>query len=448
MVRRRLTTWGAVLAGWCALAAWQHHEYCREREAAQETVRRQAESVMNALVSGIRSHRRVGQFFEEQVQVVLEELVKSKDVLAAAVASPQGQLLMSSGRVDGLRLSPKFEAGESWEPLGYRLVADFRLPSEVAGGGAGGGRGSGFGGGRGRGLGPWWQTESDTPGAFALGGRYAAILLLDRTRADEHCRRAAWSRSSVAVAGSLLVLCVAIVWRMTVRLAAAKGVLEAETRHLQELSQAAAGLAHETRNPLGLIRGWAQRLAQADLGAAEQQQQAQSLVEECDRVTSRINQFLAFARPNAPKVESLNPRTVAEELTVLLQPDLDAKNLTLQRAMPAAAEKIAADREMFRQALFNLLQNAVQWSPEGGTVEILLQRGHNGRWRMEVADRGPGVPADAASCLFSPYFTTRVSGTGLGLAIVRRIAVAHGWGVGYTRRPGGGAIFWVDGIHG
>jgi signal transduction histidine kinase len=172
------------------------------------------------------------------------------------------------------------------------------------------------------------------------------------------------------------------------------------------------------------------------------------LVEECDRVTARINQFLAFARPSEPQLEAIDPGTVAAELAVLLEPDLDAKHLVLQRSVPATAEPIAADREMFRQALFNLIQNAVQWSPEGGSVEILSQRGHGGRWRIEVADRGPGVSAEAVSRLFSPYFTTRANGTGLGLAIVRRIATAHGWEVGYTPRPGGGAVFWMDGIHG
>ncbi|MCY2991473.1 MAG: ATP-binding protein [Planctomycetota bacterium] len=472
MFRQRLTTWGAVLAGWCVLATWQYHEYCHEREAAQETLRRQGESVMNALVSGIRSHRRLGQFFEEQVQGVLEELVKSKDVLAAGVASPQGQLLLSSGPIalDGqvsavsdpsprpsprstgaretegieqLHPAPLVGGAESWEPAGYRLVADFRLPAEVSGPGPGGG----LGGGRGRGFGARWQAEADKSSSFLPGGQYSAILFLDRTRADEHCRRAAWSRVSVALAGNLLLLCVALVWRMTVRLAAAKAVLEAEARHLRELNQAAAGLAHETRNPLGLIRGWAQRLAQADLGSGEQQQQVQSLVEECDRVTSRINQFLTFARPSEPKIESIDPGRVADELAVLLEPDLDAKQLTLQRAVSGNGERMAVDREMFRQALFNLLQNAVQWSPEGATIEITLQRRHTGRHRIELADRGPGVPVEVAASLFTPYFTTRANGTGLGLAIVRRIAAAHGWEVGYTPRPGGGAIFWVDGIH-
>ncbi|MDZ7617426.1 MAG: ATP-binding protein, partial [Patescibacteria group bacterium] len=104
------------------------------------------------------------------------------------------------------------------------------------------------------------------------------------------------------------------------------------------------------------------------------------------------------------------------------------------------------DRELLRQILFNLLQNAIEFSPEGSTVEIGLRRGHDGRYRLEVADLGSGVPAELAGKLFTPYFTTRKEGAGLGLAIVRRIALAHGWRVGYQPRAGGGAIFWMDGL--
>jgi signal transduction histidine kinase len=74
-------------------------------------------------------------------------------------------------------------------------------------------------------------------------------------------------------------------------------------------------------------------------------------------------------------------------------------------------------------------------------------RGHNGRQRLEILDRGPGVSAEHAPSLFTPYFTTRSDGTGLVLAIVRRLANAHGWEVGCTRRSGGGCVFWIDGIH-
>jgi signal transduction histidine kinase len=270
---------------------------------------------------------------------------------------------------------------------------------------------------------------------------------LDRSAFDNQCRRAAWARASVAAAGVFVLLCVGLVWRATVRLAEAQGrtrLLETEARHLRELSQAAAGLAHETRNPLGLIRGWTQRLAQSGLDRPEQEQQARAVVEECDRVTARINQFLAFARPSDPRPQSVRVSEVVEELAALLEPDFDVKRLTFERRAIAADETVWADREMLRQALFNLVQNAIQFSPDGGRVEMGVRPDHDGRRRIEVADRGSGVAAEKVESLFSPYFTTRPGGTGLGLAIVRHIATAHGWQAGYEPRIGGGSVFWLD----
>ena len=225
-------------------------------------------------------------------------------------------------------------------------------------------------------------------------------------------------------------------------------VLELEARHLSDLSQAAAGLAHETRNPLGLVRGWTQRLAQSGLQDAQQQEQARAVVEECDRVTARINQFLSFARPCRPQLQPVDPDELIAELAVLLEPDLEAKQLKLHHSAVEPGKTIHVDREMFRQALFNLIGNAIQFSPEEAVVEISTQTGQDGHGRIEVADRGPGVPAEAVDQLFSPYFTTRPDGTGLGLAIVRRIATAHGWEAGHEPRPGGGSIFWLEEIHG
>ena len=109
---------------------------------------------------------------------------------------------------------------------------------------------------------------------------------------------------------------------------------------------------------------------------------------------------------------------------------------------------IRADREMLRQALFNLAQNAIQFSPEGQTVEIGVDCGQDGTCTVEVADRGPGVAPEAVDSLFTPYHTTRPDGTGLGLAIVSRIAGAHGWRVEYVPRPGGGAAFRLSRIQG
>ena len=133
---------------------------------------------------------------------------------------------------------------------------------------------------------------------------------------------------------------------------------------------------------------------------------------------------------------------------MLLEPDLDAKQLRLRCDGDAPGRTIRADREMLRQALFNLVRNAIEFSPPQAEVEIRLGPGENGRYRIEVADRGPGMPPEQVDALFTPYFTMRPDGTGLGLAIVRRIAAGHGWESGYRPRLGGGAVFWLDGIDG
>ena len=242
----------------------------------------------------------------------------------------------------------------------------------------------------------------------------------------------------------------ALAWRTTVRLVEARGrekILETETRHLRELSQAAAGLAHETRNPLGLIRGWTQRLAQQATAPPDQQKHAQAVIEECDRVTARINQFLTFARPCAPTLSAVDPQQIADELMVILQPDVEAKKLQLACEVSPATREVQADRELLRQALFNLVQNAIQFAPTGDTVTISFREDGAGCCRIDVSDHGPGVADESVDSLFMPYYTTRSDGTGLGLAIVRRIATAHGWHVDYRPGTDGGSVFSLHGIH-
>ena len=131
---------------------------------------------------------------------------------------------------------------------------------------------------------------------------------------------------------------------------------------------------------------------------------------------------------------------------MLLEVDLESRQLQLDaRAVPEGTI-ILADQGQFRQALFNLLQNAIAFAAEQGTIAISVIRHRDGTCRFEVADDGPGPEPDKVDLLFEPYFTTRPDGTGLGLAIVHRIAGSHGWSVGYQPREGGGAIFWIDGI--
>ena len=451
MQRLRVAVLVTLILAWMALAFWQRYDYNAECRNARETLVRQADSLMQALTGGIRSHRRLGYFFADQLEGVLEELVATQDVLAAAVVSADGRLVCSAGADPSVLPSMRAEQATVWHNGALRYVKPFELAPRSE---DHPGRGAGLGRGGGRGRGAQWMDREDAPdfqepAPFVEGGKFTALLMLDAKPVAEQCRRAALTRLSIVTAGALVLFFLALVWHTTFRLAEARGreqLLESEARYLRELGQAAAGLAHETRNPLGLIRGWTQRLAAPDAGIDEPQQRSRAIVEECDRLTARINQFLAFARPAEPRVEDVPLRTLADELAALLEPDLQSEGIELDRTTLEHEPRVRADRELLRQALFNLVQNAVQASPPGGTVEMRLIPSHDGRWRLEVADRGPGVPSHVVDKLFTPYFTTRRGGTGLGLAIVRRIAVAHGWQAGYRARSGGGSCFWLDGL--
>jgi signal transduction histidine kinase len=442
-----VAVYAVLLSVWGAFSAWQYRSYVRERELIEETLHQQARSVMTALVGGIQSHRRLGRFLELQLRGMLEELGKSPDVIAVSIWAGSEKPILGAGQVERLDLHGGSEPSDRWTSAGFQLIEAFDLQPPEAGAELGGGHG----GGGGRGYGLRWRTEAeDEDSRFAAGGRFLAALLLERTRADQMNRRSAWSHAFVTGAGGLVCFCLAWVWRASVRVLEAQGrtrLLEAEARHWRELSQAAAGLAHETRNPLGLIRGWTQRLLQDESPYPDRQRHARAVLEECDRVTARINQFLAFARPCEPALAAVHPQSLVDELAVILQPDLEARRLRLDVVVAPGLTQIQADRELLRQALFNLIQNAVAFAPDGDAVTISVVGESGGSCRLDVADRGPGVPPEAVGSLFAPYFTTRSTGTGLGLAIVRRIAAAHGWEAVYRPRPGGGAIFSLQGLH-
>jgi len=430
---------------WLAFLAWQFLSWRHECLLIEETVQQQARSVSGALTGGIRSHRRLGRFVQFQLGVILEALATTPDVLAVEMLDSDEGSLVSAGQVERLRPHDHLRPGGSWHANGFRFVERISIDpgqSGEAGGNSGLGRG-GFGSGR-------WEGEDDAFEALRQeGGEIVTVLLLDRTRADALLTGAVWSHAVTAIAGGLVLLGLGFAWRSNLRLLAEKTkseMLRLEAQHFRDMGQSAAGLAHETRNPLGTIRGWAERLASTINDPETQKQQARILVEECDRVTARINEFLAFTRPYQPEVECFDLQQLLAELAVLLEPDLETKSMRLRLPGEASALLVRADRELLRQALFNLAQNAIQSSPTGEEVEIGIARDPGGTYRIEVADRGPGVPADQAQSLFTPYFTTRASGTGLGLAIVRKLAIAQGWSAGYRPRDGGGSVFSLEGV--
>lgn len=448
LFRRVLARWQVLAlllpALWAALAAWQYHEYQHACQAARDALRRQGQTVMTALVGGIRFHRRFGPGFPAQLQAQLDALAEASDLGGVVVTTAEAGVVFHAGRdrwladaADTLPWQASGSMDEAWTDEALVLRSTFVL-DQLADGGLGTGPGRGLG--RGRRLG-------GEPGPFARDQTLVALLSLDRTLCDAACQREARLRLVVALSAGVVLALVAVAWWASLRLAGARthaAMLEAEARHLRDLSQAAAGVAHETRNPLALIRGWAQRLGESSL-PAEEKARLHAVIEECDRVTSRINQFLAFARPAQPAPTPVAPGPMAESLARILEPDLEARGVRLRTA-GLDGLWLEADPELLRQALFNLAANAVDFAPRDSEVEIVAVVQGSSRCCLEIRDRGPGVPPESVERLFSPYFTTRPGGAGLGLALVRRIASAHGWTAGYRPREGGGAVFFLEGM--
>jgi len=413
------------------ITVWQYGELWKDRHAAESVLRRQAESIQRAISGNLRSHRRLGSYFDQQIATFLEELVASQDVLGVSILDESGQEVIHAGET-----IPTMDEGEgAWSARGYISRREIDVPPlSPAGGGP-------FGSGRGFGRGRWGTPAATADSVFVNGGRFQCVILLDRTAFDAQAARMVrlrWSLIGTGVGVCILLWGGWILGLRVLTLSHRKRLAELQSRHWEELSYAAAGLAHETRNPLGSIRGWAQRLAETEPHPSSVASQARIIMEECDRITARINQFLSFARPYDVHPQAVDLEMLFGELISLLDADAAARGIRLDAR--AETPWVAADPNLLRQALFNLLHNALRYSPDGGTIELRAFQESPHQKVIEVRDRGPGVPEPSRSRLFTPYYTTS-GGTGLGLAIVRRIADLHGWSVEYRTREGGGSVF-------
>ncbi|MCS7238847.1 MAG: HAMP domain-containing histidine kinase [Thermoguttaceae bacterium] len=449
---------GALLL-WAGVVVWQWSEYRREIEIWAKHLEGQGQAILSAVVGGVRGHRRMGQFFVDQLEAMLEEIAALPDVRAVGIFSLESDyqlVLGEKAELEPLRtaLAARGEDQVLWTNKGVCLVRVFELSPERFPPG-------GYGPRRGEGRGPRWREWTPERGAqnaapgqqapdspLALGGRFAATLLLSRESFDSLGRNAFVLRAVVVGLASLLLLVSTVAGAAVLqrqRLAAAKDLLAAELRHHESLAAAASGLAHETRNPLGTIRMHAQSLSEAEQPAVVAT--ARAIVEECDRLATRINQFLAFARPVEREEQWVECEEVLRDLEAVLRPDLELHQVSLVWDVAPTLRRIRADREILRQVLFNLVSNAIAFSPPMETVEVKILPIGGNNWRIEVMDRGPGVPEEHRSKLFTPYFSTRPGGSGLGLAIVARLCRACGWQVTYRPRAGGGAIFEIAGRH-
>ncbi len=212
--------------------------------------------------------------------------------------------------------------------------------------------------------------------------------------------------------------------------------------HLKEMNLAAAGLAHETRNPLNIIRGLAQIISKQSDTAPEIREKSREIIDEADKVAAQLNEFINYSRPREVRRAALPLGPVINEVVRTLGYDLEEKKIRLQ--VGGEPVTIEADEQLLRQALFNLLLNAIQAVDDaGGEIQVLARRHNALEAVLEVRDNGPGVAPERRTEIFKPYFTTQKKGTGLGLAVVQQIVLAHGWEIQCLANAPKGALFRI-----
>ena len=193
-------------------------------------------------------------------------------------------------------------------------------------------------------------------------------------------------------------------------------VLQSET--LAAIGRLAAGIAHEVRNPLGVIRASASLVQESLPAEGEDHRACELITDEIDRLDGLIGSLLAFAKPARLRLESTSLRGVRERAGALA-PGARAGELELS----GGEAHVEGDADLLTQLVLGLILNAGQ---VGATRVALAVRDDAEGVELAVADDGPGVAADQRERVFEPFFTTRPEGTGLGLAMAARIAAAHG----------------------
>lgn len=209
---------------------------------------------------------------------------------------------------------------------------------------------------------------------------------------------------------------------------------------LSALGDLAAGVAHEIRNPLSSIKGFAAYLSGKVHGADKEA--ARAMVQEADRLNHVVSKLLEFARPEKMRLQNTDLASVVNRALRLVQSDVAAKKIAVHFTHNDPLPPIPLDAERFTQALLNLFLNAVQAMQSGGELHITATHEPNSASvSLRIADTGHGMATELLSDIFNPYFTTKSSGTGLGLAIVHRIVEAHGAEIKVESSPGQGTVF-------
>ncbi|HYN03037.1 MAG TPA: ATP-binding protein [Vicinamibacteria bacterium] len=300
---------------------------------------------------------------------------------------------------------------------------------------------------------PVLEFASDVPLAGGETARLRLGMRLDNVRRVEE-RMLVRLVATVAAAGALVALAFGLAGLrrrygvLSEKHARAEEALRRRDR-LAAMGELASTVAHEVRNPLNAVGMTAQRLKREFLGAtpagAAEREELQDLLgimtSETQRIDRIVQQFLEYARPPRLAPESVDLDALAGDVASRARSLAEARGVRVEVEASGAGIAVV-DPAQLRQALDNLVRNAVEATPEGGRVSLSARREAGGH-AVEVRDTGRGIEPDHLPRVFDLYFTTKADGTGVGLAVTQQIVTAHGGTIEVDSRPGGGTTMTV-----
>lgn len=424
-------------------------QYRVEVDNAQVQLLAKGHTTLDALTAGIRAQSRRGMYRTDRLTAIFDELAQTPGILALQLRSSSGALVAAGGeRVTVPDLPP---GTELWNPDTLTMTASADFTHDGPGTGPPGrGRGEGGfglgprrGGGRGFGYRPDDPDAGDTPWEE---GPHVLTVVLHTGEV-----RLAIRNARLRLAGGALVVLLAIgsgAWAFVSQLHQRRlmtGLLLAEERVAQSerLARLGAGLAHETKNPLGVVRGLAQSILEAPEADRDIRGMAQQIVDESDRTVGQINSFLGFARPLEPELRPVDLSRLLDAMKPLFEAEARGSGIGIVCAGNQLT--VRADESMLRRALLNLVINGIRAVKRQGTVAVRAEHAHDGV-RIVVEDNGCGIAPEDLARLTDPYFGRFEEGSGLGLSIVDQIARAHGWRLRFRSEPGAHTQVSLEGL--
>lgn len=386
------------------------------------------QTVLDALRAGILAHGRRGRYHGDRLAIIFEELARESDIKALELRDPDGKVIASGGQPGVL---PE-DAPE--KPLwgSHKLVISSQVALKEA---------------CERCCARSEPAPAEEPDWVPFrNGLYVLTALLDVSEVDHAIERHRLQLGlSLAITLGALGLGLFSVLLMLKRTRLALELEQERERagRQEQLAHLGAGLAHETKNPLGIIRGLAQAVGACAEKACPCEDHAKKIVDEVDRVIGGVNSFLALARPKVAALSEIDLDAFFDTFLPLVQMDASAAGVGV--AYRPCGYRVRADGELLRRALLNLIINALRASRPGESVRIEAER-TGGSLSLRVSDTGCGISAADLPHVTEPYFSRFSGGSGLGLSIVEQIATSHGWRLKLASVEGRGTQATLEGI--